>query len=39
MPCLEDRRRIFVLGNRRARIFSFALCSCDFELPMEQSSN
>src|SRR3954469_18784809 len=33
------RLRIFALGNSNARILSFALCNCDFELPIEQSSN
>jgi len=36
---LGERRLILVLGNNKARIFSFALCSWDFELPIEQSSN
>src|ERR1700674_3674407 len=29
----------FLCGNRRSRIFIFALWSCDFEFPMEQCSS
>jgi len=32
------RRKTLRFGNSKSRIFIFALCSCDFELPTEQSS-
>lgn len=32
------RRWILRFGNSKSRIFIFALCNCDFELPIEQSS-
>jgi hypothetical protein len=34
----QARRRTLRFGNSKSRIFILALCSCDFELPTEQSS-
>jgi hypothetical protein len=37
--CALRRRALLHLGSNKVRIFRFALCSCDFELPTVQSSS